>query len=70
MTSADFRHEPTEVLDLYDVLPEAGHAPARTEDDPVTTMIKGVGRNLAAIIGMCQKLCELWLAQFLTSRLG
>ena len=53
MTSADFRHEPaTEVLDLYDVLPETSRLPTRTEDDPVTTMIKGVGRNLAAIIGM------------------
>ena len=53
MTSADFRDEPTtEMLDLYDVLPQAPRAPARTEDDPVTTMIKGVGRNLAAIIGL------------------
>ena len=53
MTSANFRDEPTtEVLDLYDVLPQADRTPARTEDDPVTTMIKGVGRNLAAIIGM------------------
>src|SRR5688572_22701013 len=53
MTSADFRDEPaTEVLDLYDVLPEAGRTPARTEEDAVTAMIKGVGRNLAAIIGM------------------
>jgi hypothetical protein len=53
MTSADFRDEPaTEVLDLYDVLPEAGRTPARTEDDAVTAVIKRVGRNLAAIIGM------------------
>ena len=53
MTSANFRDEPTtEVLDLYDALPQADRTPARTEDDPVTTMIKGVGRNLAAIIGM------------------
>jgi hypothetical protein len=53
MTSANFRDEPaTEVLDLYDVLPKTGRTPARTEDDPVTAMIRGVGRNLAAIIGM------------------
>src|SRR5918992_6283716 len=52
MTSADASHEPTEVLDLYDVLPETGRSPERTEDDPVTAMIKGMGRNLAAIIGL------------------
>ena len=53
MTSIDQRPDsPTEVLDLYDVLPTAPPAPARTEDDPVTTMIKGAGRNLAAIIGL------------------
>ncbi len=46
----------TEVLDLYDVLPERIDAPldpARpAEDDPVTSMIKGTGRSLAVIIGM------------------
>src|SRR5687768_18461596 len=46
----------TEVLDLYDVLPERAEAarePGRsTEDDPVTSMIKGTGRNLMVIIGM------------------
>jgi signal transduction histidine kinase len=53
MTSTEQRHDfPAEVLDLYDVLPVAPHAPVRTEDDPVTAMIKGVGRNLAAIIGL------------------
>ena len=53
MTSIDQRTEsPTEVLDLYDVLPAAPPTPARTEDDPVTTMIKGAGRNLAVIIGL------------------
>ena len=63
MTDPDVRAEPaTEVLDLYDVLPEraaesppsiSGTARATgTEDDPVTSMIKGAGRNLAVIIGM------------------
>jgi hypothetical protein len=53
MTSADSREKPTtEVLDLYHVLPQADRSPARTEDDPVAPMIEGVGRNLAAIIGM------------------
>ena len=45
-----------EVLDLYDVLPErvdAAREPARpTENDPVTSMIKGTGRNFATIMGM------------------
>jgi len=57
MTNPDVQAEPaTEVFDLYDVLPERGATPldpARpTEDDPLTSMIKGTGRNLAAIIGM------------------
>jgi signal transduction histidine kinase len=57
MTNPDVHAEPaTEVLDLYDVLPERADAqrdPARSvEDDPVTSMIKGTGRNLAVIIGM------------------
>jgi signal transduction histidine kinase len=52
MTSSDSSQEPTEVLDLYDVLPQTDRSPVRTEDEAVTTMIKGVGRNLAAIIGM------------------
>jgi hypothetical protein len=57
MTNPYVHAEPaTEVLDLYDVLPERGDAlrdPARpTQDDPVTSMIKGTGRNLAVIIGM------------------
>jgi signal transduction histidine kinase len=52
MTSANLHDEPTDVLDLYDVLPRTDRFPARTEDDPVTAMIKGVGRNLASIIGM------------------
>jgi signal transduction histidine kinase len=57
MTNPDVHAEPaTEVLDLYDVLPERGDAlrdPARpTQDDPMTSMIKGTGRNLAVIIGM------------------
>jgi signal transduction histidine kinase len=44
-----------EVLDLYDVLPERADSASvarPTEDDPVTSMIKNTGRNLAAIIGM------------------
>ena len=44
-----------EVLDLYDVLPEradSARVARPTEDDPVTSMIKNTGRNLAAIIGM------------------
>jgi signal transduction histidine kinase len=45
-----------EVLDLYDVLPERVDSTRRlahqTEDDPVTSMIKTTGRNLAVIIGM------------------
>ena len=53
MTNTDQRPDsPTDVLDLYDVLPAAPPAPVRTEDDPVTRTIKGVGRNLAAIIGL------------------
>jgi hypothetical protein len=52
MTSANTPEPTTEVLDLNDVLPKTDRSPARTEYDPVTTMIKGVGRNLAAIIGM------------------
>ena len=31
MTDANVGHEPTEVLDLYDVLPETDRPPARTE---------------------------------------
>jgi signal transduction histidine kinase len=46
-----------EVLDLYDVLPErvdntTQQLADQTEDDPVTSMIKTTGRNLAVIIGM------------------
>jgi signal transduction histidine kinase len=57
MTNPDVHAEPaTDVLDLYDVLPERGDAPrdlARpTQDDPMTSMIKSTGRNLAVIIGM------------------
>jgi signal transduction histidine kinase len=57
MSDSYVRGEPaTEVLDLYDVLPERAEAarePGRyTEDDPVTSMIKGTGRNLMVIIGM------------------
>jgi signal transduction histidine kinase len=57
MTNPDVHAEPaTEVLDLYDDLPERGDAlrdPARpSEDDPVTSMIKDTGRNLAVIMGM------------------
>ena len=70
MTAPDVRGEPaSEVLDLYDVLPERVDAPrelgrpdmgtarapdarSETEDDPLTSMIKGTGRNLAVIIGM------------------
>jgi signal transduction histidine kinase len=51
MTTTDSRSEPTEILDLYDVLP----SPAPTqpeEDDAVTATIKGAGRNLAALIGL------------------
>ena len=57
MSDSDVRREPaTDVLDLYDVLPPravATQEPVRyAEDDPVTSMIKGTGRNLAVIIGM------------------
>src|SRR4029453_11241676 len=57
MSDSDVRPQPpTEVLDLYDVLPQravATQEPVRSaEDDPVTSMIKGTGRNLAVIIGM------------------
>ncbi len=45
------QNEPTEVLDLYDVLPSTPTTP-EAEDDPVTALIKGVGRNLAAIVGL------------------
>src|SRR5512132_3340218 len=57
MSDSYVRDEPAdEVLDLYDVLPERVDAPRDTahptEDDPVTSMIKGTGRNFAAIMGM------------------
>jgi Putative sensor len=57
MTDSDVRKHPaTEVLDLYDVLPERVDAPSGpagwTQDDPVTSMIKGTGRNFAVIMGM------------------
>jgi signal transduction histidine kinase len=57
MSDPDVRRQPaTEVLDLYDVLPQravATQEPVRSaEDDPVTSMIKGTGRNLAVIIGL------------------
>jgi signal transduction histidine kinase len=57
MNSSYVRGEPAdEVLDLYDVLPErvdtTQQLAHQTEDDPVTSMIKTTGRNLAMIIGM------------------
>ena len=57
MSDSYVRDEPAdEVLDLYDVLPERVDTPHDTahptEDDPVTSMIKGTGRNFAAIMGM------------------
>ena len=53
MTDPYVRDQPaSEVLDLYDVLPERADAAPPTDDDPVTSMIKGVGRNFAAIMGM------------------
>jgi signal transduction histidine kinase len=57
MTNTSAREAPTdEVLDLYDVLPERldtpREQPRQNEDDPVTSMIKNTGRNLAVIIGM------------------
>ena len=52
MTTTDSVRESTEVLDLYDVLPPSAPPARREEDDPVTAMIKGVGRNLAAIVGL------------------
>jgi len=53
MTDPYVRDQPTsEVLDLYDVLPERADAAPPTDDDPVTSVIKGVGRNFAAIMGI------------------
>ena len=57
MNDSYVRNEPVdEVLDLYGLLPErvaVAPEPARpTENDPVTSMIKGTGRNFAAIMGM------------------
>lgn len=57
MTESYVREAPTdEVLDLYDVLRERVDTPRQqprpNEDDPVTSMIKNTGRNLAVIIGM------------------
>jgi signal transduction histidine kinase len=57
MTNPAAREAPTdEVLDLYDVLPERLDTPREqprpNEDDPVTSMIKNTGRNLAVIMGM------------------
>jgi signal transduction histidine kinase len=63
MTNPDVRGQSaTEVLDLYDVLPERADARRQTEDDPVISMIKGTGQNLAVIIGMF----ALSLAAFVT----
>jgi signal transduction histidine kinase len=57
MSDSDVRGEPaTDVLDLYDVLPQRADATPEpvhsAEDDPVPSMIKGTGRNLAVIIGL------------------
>jgi hypothetical protein len=57
MTNPDVPAQPaSEVLDLYDVLSERVDAPLEparpAENDPVTSMIKSSGRNLAVIIGM------------------
>ena len=57
MNNSYVRGEPAdEVLDLYDVVPERVDSTQQlahqTEDDPVTSMIKTTGRNLAVIIGM------------------
>jgi signal transduction histidine kinase len=57
MSDSYLRDEPAdEVLDLYDVLPQRVNTtpepPRQAEDDPVTSMIKNTGRNLAVIIGM------------------
>ena len=57
MNDSYVRDEPAdEVLDLYGVLPERvdiAHESARpTENDPVTSMIKGTSRNFATIMGM------------------
>lgn len=57
MNNSYVRGEPAdEILDLYDVLPErvdtTQQLAHQTEDDPVTSMIKTTGRNLAVIIGM------------------
>jgi signal transduction histidine kinase len=41
----------TEVLDLYDVLPPANHR-SEAGAEHLTAMIRQVGRNLAAIVGM------------------
>ena len=51
MTTTDPHRQPTEVLDLYDVLPPAD-AQSDGGVEKVTSMIRGVGRNLAAILGM------------------
>ena len=57
MSDSDVRRESAnEVLDLYDVLPQRAVATQEpvpsAEDDPVTSMIKGTGRNFSVIIGM------------------
>src|SRR5829696_1175187 len=52
MTTTNTSREPIEVLDLYDVLPTADPPARPEEDDAVTAMIKGAGRNLAALIGL------------------
>ena len=41
---------PTEMLDLYDVLPVPTQP--KREDDPVTAIIRDSGRRLAALIGL------------------
>ena len=52
MTTTSPSREPTEVLDLYDVLPSSAPPDRPEEDDAVTATIKGAGRNLAALIGL------------------
>ena len=52
MTSTRPQQDPsTELLDLYDVLPAAPPAGYPDDNEPVVTMLQGVGRNLATLVG-------------------
>ena len=54
MTTTPSEHDlqASDVLDLYDVLPTAAGPAGTGNDDPVTALIRDVGRGLGAIVGL------------------